>query len=299
MKIGFIGLGRMGYNMVQNLLDHKHSVVAYDINKIPVKKLAKKGARPANSVDELFKQLPKPRVVWIMIPSKFVDSTLQQITPHLRRGDTVIDGGNSFFKDSIRRATLLKKKGIHFLDCGTSGGVSGARDGACMMIGGSKNVFKKVEILFKNMCVKNGYGYMGKSGAGHYVKAVHNAIEYGMMGALAEGFTAIESQENKFGTDLKEVAKVYANGSIIESRLASWIWESFKTPGYLEKIACQVPKGETEDEMKFLEQMNNMPVLREARKMRVRSRSGKVCGKLIAAMRNLFGGHAVIRRIKK
>ena len=294
MKIGMVGLGRMGFNMVENLLDHKHKIVAYDVDKKAIKNISKKGAIPAYSLKEVIDKLPKPHVVWLMIPAKFVDSSLKELIPLLSKGDIVIDGGNSYYKDSIKRYNILKKKGVNFLDCGTSGGISGARNGACMMIGGEKTIFTKVEKLFKDMCVKDGYGYMGKAGAGHFVKGVHNGIEYGMMGALAEGFLAIEKQ--KFGTDLKEVSKVYAHGSIIESRLASWLYESFSTKGFLDKISCEVPKGETEEEMKMLEKLSNMPVLHAARIMRSKSRKGKVCGKLIAAMRNLFGGHKVIKK---
>lgn len=288
MKIGFIGLGRMGENMVLNLMDHKHKIVGYDVNSKVVNKLGKKGMIKASSISDMVSKLNK-RIIWIMVPSKFVDNVLKELIPFLKQGDIVIDGGNSFYKDSMRRSDLLKKKGVNFLDCGTSGGMEGARDGACMMIGGNNKVFSSVEVLFKDMCVKNGYGYMGKSGSGHFVKMVHNGIEYGYMGALAEGFRAIESQ--KFGTDLETVSKVYAHGSIIESKLASWLYDAFRTKDFLKNISCEVPKGETEDEMKMLEKMSNMPVLTAARKMRVNSRKHKVCGKLIAAMRNLFGGH--------
>jgi len=205
-------------------------------------------------------------------------------------------GGNSFFKDSQRRYARLKKKGIGFLDCGTSGGIEGARRGACMMVGGDRAVFKKVEVLFRDMCVKKGYGYMGKTGGGHFVKMVHNGIEYGMMGAINEGMHAVEKHSKKFGTNMKEVAKVYAHGSIIESRLMSWLWDSFEKERYLDNISCEVPKGETEKEMKQLEKMATMKVLKEARKMRVRSREGTVCGDFIAAMRNQFGGHKVKKK---
>jgi len=296
MKIGFIGLGRMGYNMCQNLLEKKHNLVVYDIDESPGTKLAGKGAYAASSVKEVIEKLPKPRVVWIMIPSKFVDASLKEIIPLLSRGDIIIDGGNSFYKDSQRRYKALKKKGLSFIDVGTSGGISGARYGACMMIGGNKTSFKRTEKLYKDMCVKNGYGYMGESGAGHFVKGIHNAIEYGMMSALAEGFLAIEKQQPKLKTDLKTVAKVYAHGSIIESRLSTWLYESFMIPGFLKGISCEVPKGETEEEMKLLGKLSLMPVLHAARMMRVDSRKGKVCGRLIAAMRNLFGGHKVIKK---
>lgn len=297
MKIGFIGLGRMGYNMVLNLLSKKHKIIAYNRTPEKTRKIARRGAKGAFSLNELVGMLPSRKIIWLMIPAgKPVDSTLKKLVPLLRKGDIIIDGGNSFYKDSIKRYDQLKKKGIHFLDCGTSGGISGARHGACMMVGGEKKVFNKVEKLFKDMCVKNGYGYMGNSGAGHFVKMVHNGIEYGMMGAIAEGFLAIEKQIPRFKTNLGEVAKVYSNGSIIEGKLMNWLWDSFKQKGYLNKISCVVPKGETEEEMKLLEKMSDMPVLRQARLMRARSRKHKVCGKIVAALRNQFGGHNVIKK---
>ncbi|MBT5271725.1 decarboxylating 6-phosphogluconate dehydrogenase [Candidatus Woesearchaeota archaeon] len=310
MKIGFIGLGRMGSNMVLNLIEKKNKIVAYNRTFGPVKQMKRKGAIPAYSLEELVKKLPSskttPKVIWIMIKAgKPVDMVIAKLIPLLNKGDIIIDGGNSFYKDSIRRNRLLKKKGIHFLDCGTSGGMEGARNGACMMVGGNKKVFNKIESLFRDMCTKDGYGYMGNAGAGHLVKMVHNGIEYGMMSALAEGFLAIEKHKPKFNTDLKEVSKVYANGSIIAGKLSSWLWKSFKTKGYLDKISCTVPKGETEDEMKELEGLADMPVLHQARLMRVKSRTVKtktgktrknICGKLIAAMRNQFGGHKVIKK---
>jgi len=297
MKIGFIGLGRMGSNMVLNLMEHRHQVVGYNRSLDSTKKLAKKGMIPAFDLKELVNKLPERKVIWLMVPAgKVVDETISRLSPYLKRGDLVIDGGNSFFKESQKRYKKLKGKGIDFLDCGTSGGMEGARRGACMMIGGDRGVFKKVEVLFRDMCVKDGYGYMGKSGAGHFVKMVHNGIEYGMMGAIAEGFLALEKYEKDFGLDLKEISKVYSHGSIIESKLMSWLWDSYREKGYLDEIACEVPKGETEDEMKALDEMAKMPVLREAILMRAKSREQKVCGSLIAAMRNQFGGHKVKKK---
>ena len=287
MKIGFIGLGRMGSNMVLNLKDKEHKVIAY--NRTPKKM---KGVEMAKDLSELASDV---RIFWIMVKAgKAVDSVIKSLMSHLKKGDIVIDGGNSFYKYSIKRASTLKKKGIHFLDCGVSGGISGARHGACMMIGGEKRIFNKVEKLFKDMCVKNGYGYMGKNGSGHFVKGIHNGIEYGMMAALNEGFEAIRGE--KFGTSLKEVAKVYNNGSIIEGKLTNWLYDSFSKPHYLDQISCEVPEGETEKEMKYLEKKYKMPVLKQARLMRVHSRSKSVCGKFISALRNEFGGHKFKRK---
>ncbi|MBW2998161.1 decarboxylating 6-phosphogluconate dehydrogenase [Candidatus Woesearchaeota archaeon] len=296
MKLGFIGLGRMGSNMTLNLLDHKHKVVGFDYDQKVIKKLSKKGMISANGYGDLISKLPKRKIIWLMVPAKVVDIAVSDLYSLLNEGDIVIDGGNSFYKDSIRRYKKFKRKGIHFLDCGTSGGINGARQGACMMVGGDKEVFDKVKILFKDMTVKDGYGYVGKSGSGHFVKAVHNGIEYGFMGALSEGFTLLEKKKG-FDINLSEVSKIYANGSIIESRLTSWLNEAFNKRGFLDKIACEVPKGETEDEMKILEDMSDMPVLKASRKIRVNSRTKEnTCGKYISAMRNLFGGHKVNKK---
>jgi 6-phosphogluconate dehydrogenase len=297
MKIGFIGLGRMGKNMVLNLLSKKHGVVVYNRSPQPIKEMERQGAIGAYNIEEFIKKLPEQKIIWIMISAgKPVDIVISNLLPYLKRGDIIIDGGNSYYKDSIRRNNELKKKGIHLLDCGTSGGIKGARYGACMMIGGNKQVFKKIENIFKDMCVKDGYGYMGKSGAGHFVKMVHNGIEYGMMGAIAEGMEVIRKYNSKFKTNLKDVSKVYAHGSIIAGRLMSWLWNAFQKKSYLESISCEVPKGETEDEMEKLEHLADMPILHQARLMRVRTRKGEVCGRIIAALRNEFGGHKVKKK---
>ena len=175
MKIGFIGLGRMGLNMVFNLKDHKIDVVAYDRNSGHVNEVKKKKIRGANSIKELIEKLPKQKIIWIMITAGSpVDSVIEQLLPCLNKNDIVIDGGNSFYKDSVRRYNYLKGKGINFLDIGTSGGLSGARYGACLTIGGDKEIFKKVEKVCKAISVKDGYAYVGPSGAGHFVKMVHN-----------------------------------------------------------------------------------------------------------------------------
>ncbi|MEA2037356.1 MAG: decarboxylating 6-phosphogluconate dehydrogenase [Nanoarchaeota archaeon] len=294
MRIGFIGLGRMGKNMVLNLLEKKHQVVAYNRSSKKVKSVVRYGAEGAYSINELVSKLPAQKVIWLMIKSgKPVDLLISKILPFLKKGDIIIDGGNSYFKDSIRRYSYLKKKGISSLDCGTSGGMSGARYGACMMIGGDKAVFKKVERLFKDMCVRRGYGYMGNSGAGHFVKMVHNGIEYGMMGAIAEGMDTIRNHNPKFKTSLKKAAEVYANGSIIEGKLMNWLLTGMNSSDF-KAIKGEVPYGETEDEMKKLEGISGMKILRQARLMREGTRKkASYMGKIIATLRNQFGGHAV------
>jgi len=295
MKIGFIGLGRMGGNMVENLLDKKHDIVVYNRSPEKIAHLVKrKGKKPiaSSSVSELIDKLPKQKIIWIMIKSgKPVDDTIKQLIPYLKKGDIIIDGGNSFFKDSQRRFLTLKKLGIHFLDCGVSGGISGARHGACIMVGGNKDVFRQVEPLIRDMCVKDGYGYTGLTGAGHFVKGIHNGIEYGMMGALAEGMSAIAKHEKEFKTDLKEVIKVYNHGSIIQSRLTDWLQKGMNR-NYFSKISGVVPKGETEEEMAKLEKFSYMPILNKSRLMRISTRKKpSLAGKFISVMRNEFGGH--------
>jgi len=292
-EIGFIGLGKMGGNMVLNLIDKKYKVVVYNRSPEATKKLSKKGNVIASyDLQEFMKKTPRPRVIWIMIPAgKHVDIVIQKLLPYLSKGDIIIDGGNSYYENSIKRYKMLKKKDINFLDVGVSGGLEGARHGASLMIGGDRKVFKKTEQLFKDLATRDGYGYMGNAGSGHFVKGIHNGIEYGMMGALNEGFEAIKSEKKKFGTDLKEVAKVYDNGSIIKGRLTHWLWDSFQKPKYLDEISCQIPKGETEKEMKILERKYKMPVLKAARLMRVHTRTKGICGKVVSALRNEFGGH--------
>ncbi len=293
-EIGFIGLGKMGANMVLNLLDKKYRVVVYNRSPESVKKISKSGAIPSYEIEEFVNKIKGKKIIWLMVTAgKPVDDVIDKLLPYLKKGDIIIDGGNSLYDNSIRRHKALKKKGISFLDCGVSGGIEGARKGASMMIGGDKKVFLKLNNLFKDMCVKNGYGYMGVGGAGHFVKGIHNGIEYGMMAALNEGMEAINKESKKFGINLKEVAKVFDNGSIIESRLTHWMFNSMRKPNYLDEISCSVPIGETEKEMKLLDKRFKMPILHQAHLMRLHSRKNAVCGRLISAIRSEFGGHKV------
>jgi len=295
MKIGFVGLGRMGMNMVLNLLEQGHEVVAWNRSYEKVMEVTAKGAEGAETIQDMISMLPERKIVWLMVSSgNTVDEMISEILPELKKGDIIIDGGNSYFKDSQRRYKEITPSGIHYLDCGTSGGMEGARNGACMMVGGEEVVFEEIEELFKVMCVEKGYGYMGKSGAGHFVKMVHNGIEYGMMGAIAEGLQAVDEYKDEFGTDLSDAIKVYSHGSIISSRLVSWLENAWNEDRYLESISGEVPKGETEEEMRNLEGLSNMKILHEAIEMRVKTRDEpSLAGKMIAAMRNQFGGHKV------
>lgn len=299
MKIGFIGLGRMGKNMVLNALDKKLKIVAHNRSPEAVDEVVAAGAIGAYTIDELFNHLKgeKVKVVWLMLTAgSLVDDKIKEIIPYLSKGDLIIDGGNSWYEDSIRRHEMLSKKGLGFLDIGTSGGIGGARHGACMMAGGKPENFKIIEPFVRELCVKNGYAHVGGAGAGHFVKMMHNGIEYGMMAALGEGFEALHKQKGKFNFDLKEIAKVYAHGSIIEGKLASWL-ESGLNRDDFEDISGSVPKGETEDEMEKLEGLADMPVLHTSRMQRVNSRKREsFAGKIVATLRNEFGGHKVEKK---
>jgi len=292
-RIGFIGLGRMGANMVFNLLDHKYEVVVYNRTQEKMAEPVKAGATPASSISELVKLLPEKKVIWLMVNAgEALDAVLAELTPLLKEGDIVVDGGNSYYKDSQRRYENLKKLGISYMDCGTSGGMGGARNGACLMIGGDKESFGYIKNVFHDLAQENAFAYLGNSGAGHFVKMVHNGIEYGMMSALGEGFEAIK--KSPLNIDLLEVSKVYSHGSIVDSKLMTWLSEAYHEDGYLEAISGNVPKGETEEEMKKLLTEADMPSLVNALKVREDSRTTpSYAGKLISAMRNKFGGHKV------
>lgn len=293
MKIGFIGLGRMGSNMVLNLIDNKYSVVVYNRSVDKVRKMERRGAIGSVDYADFFKKLGRGRrLIFIMVTAgKPVGLVLDSIRSFLKQGDIIIDSGNSYYEDSIIRAKKLKRKEIYFLDVGVSGGIEGARRGACMMIGGNKNVYLKGKKLFSDMCVKNGFGYMGKNGAGHFVKGIHNAIEYDILAAFNEGFGVLKKERKLFGLNLKEIAKVYNNGSIIEGRISGWVNDVLSSEKYMDELSCEVPPGGTEKEMGVLERKYGMRILKQARLMRRRSRIGDFCGKLIAGVRNKFGGH--------
>ncbi len=299
MTIGYVGLGKMGFNMVRRLLKKGYEVVVFDKDAPVMKKISRQGAESADSLKSLVSILPVPRLIWLMVPYQVVDSVLKEFTPVLKKGDTVIDGGNSPYKESIRRANELKTKGTNFLDAGVSGGPEGARNGACLMVGGDKKIFKKYEILFKDLSVKNGYSYMGKSGAGHFVKMVHNGIEYGMMQALAEGFAIMKASH--FDLDLAKIADLYNHRSVIESRLIGWLKDAFEKYGEdLNGIPGSVSySGEgkwTVEEAKEL--CIPVPVIEKALNFRIKSQSNPCyTGQMLSALRNLFGGHEV--KLKK
>jgi 6-phosphogluconate dehydrogenase len=295
LRLGYAGLGKMGFNMVELLLEKGYGVVAFDLDEKIVREAAGKGAEPARSLEALAGALKAPRLVWLMVPHGAVDTVLDGLTPHLQKGDTVIDGGNSFFKDSIRRARSLAEKGIDFLDVGVSGGPDGARHGACIMAGGKKESFDRLEGLFRDLTVPEGYGYMGGHGAGHFVKMVHNGIEYGMMQALAEGFTVMK--HSAFDLDLLRVANVYNHGSVITSRLVGWLAKAFEEHGVelrdISGSANQSGEGmwtmETAQELRIPD-----PVIEASVNFRTESqKKPSYTGQVVSALRNQFGHHPV------
>ena len=299
MKMGFIGLGRMGFHMVLNLKDHKIPVVAYNRSLEPVKEIKKHGVEVAFSIKELMKKLSERKIVWIMVTAgKPVDLVIKELLPYLKKGDIVIDGGNSFYKDSIRRCKFLKNKKIHFVDIGTSGGLKGARYGACLTIGGDKNIFKKIELICKAVSAKNGYAYVGSAGAGHFVKMVHNGVEYAWLQAIGEGFELLLKGPYK-NLDFREIAAVWKNGSIIQSRIVEWAEDAFKKDHKLNKIEGIVGGGETggwtvQTAKEFNVDVGSIKLALEERK---KSKKNPVfAGKVVAALRNEFGGHETVKK---
>ncbi|HSI65809.1 MAG TPA: NADP-dependent phosphogluconate dehydrogenase, partial [Planococcus sp. (in: firmicutes)] len=193
MKLAMIGIGKMGYNLALNMMDNGHEVVAHDANREQVDKIAVDGAIGAYTLEEVVQKLDKPRVLMMLVPhGEITENVISTLKPLLDEGDIIIDGGNSNFKESVRLGESLKENGIHFMDCGTSGGISGAREGICTMIGGDPEAFKVIEPVIKSVSVENGYFYTGELGSGHFLKMIHNGIEYGMMQAMAEGFEILE-----------------------------------------------------------------------------------------------------------
>jgi len=295
-ELGFIGLGRMGLNMATLLVEKGYRVVGVDPSEEAKTAAREVGIEVVDSYSNMVDTLPADRLVWVMVPSKFVDSVLDELTPHLDPGDTIIDGGNSFYQDSLRRHQALKEKELLFLDTGTSGGMSGARHGASIMVGGELEVFQKHEHVYQALAATNGYARVGDPGAGHFVKMVHNGIEYGMMGAIAEGVTVLHEHQEQFGIELSEVMKPYEHESIISSKLVSWLREAYDE-GQIELIAGEVPTGETESEMEHITTIGDVKVLQAALEQRKATRDNpSYIGKLIAAMRNQFGGHKVIKK---
>lgn len=298
MKLAILGLGKMGYNLTLNLLSHQHEVVAYDVDSTRAEELSQEGALPAFSVEDAVAKLPTPRVVWLMVPAgEIVDQLVDQLATLLAAGDSVIDGGNSHYKQSLDRYARLQEKGIHFMDAGTSGGMEGARHGACMMIGGDREAFTHIEPMIRDINVENGYLYAGEAGSGHFLKMIHNGIEYGMMQAIGEGFEVLA--KSQYNYDFAEVARVWANGSVIRGWLMDLTERAFRKDANLDEIrGVMHSSGEGKWTLETaLDLQAATPVIAMSLLMRYRSLDEDTFhGKVVAALRNEFGGHAVEKK---
>jgi 6-phosphogluconate dehydrogenase len=298
MKLGLIGLGKMGANMTQRLITHGHDVVVYDLSAAAIESSVKAGATGSSSVSELVSKLEKPRIVWMMVPAgKPVNDTIVMLMPLLEENDIIIDGGNSYYKDTRKRAEELQKLGINYLDAGTSGGIWGLKEGYCIMAGGEKKAFDVCEPVFKALAPDGGYKYIGPSGAGHYVKMIHNGIEYGMMEAYAEGFEIMHA--SGYDIDLGGVAELWNHGSVVRSWLLELLHSALKADNELSGV-----RGYVEDSgegrwtiAEALELNVPAPVITDSLLVRLRSRQEESYGaKILAALRNQFGGHAIRKK---
>ncbi|WKL49528.1 decarboxylating 6-phosphogluconate dehydrogenase [Flavobacterium pectinovorum] len=295
MQVGIIGLGKMGFNLALNLKRNNYDVVAQDVNSDFVSKIGQEGIETAFSVEELCEKLTDRRVIWLMVPAgEIVDAVITSLLPYLSKSDIIIDGGNSNYNDSKRRYAQLKEHGIDFLDCGTSGGTSGALNGACTMIGGDADVFDYVAKVFKDISVENGFLYTGAAGSGHFTKMVHNGIEYGMMQSIAEGFEVFEHSE--FDIDFQKTAKLFNHGSVVRSWLMELTENAFSKDARLDGIkGIMHSSGEGKWTLETALDLGvPTPVIALSIMMRYRSQmSDTFSGKVVAALRNEFGGHAV------
>jgi 6-phosphogluconate dehydrogenase len=295
MELGMIGLGRMGANMAERLVRSGHRVISYDRSAEAIQRVVDKGAAGAHSLADLIKQLTAPRTIWLMVPSGDpVDQTIEQLLPQLARDDVIVDGGNSNYKDSFRRAEKLKPQGIHFVDAGTSGGIWGLQLGYCMMIGGEKEIVDRLEPIFVTLAPQGGYAHVGPNGAGHFVKMIHNGIEYGMLQAYGEGFELL--QASQFDLDLGKIAHLWNQGSVVRSWLLELAESAFAKDPQLASIRGYVAdSGEGRwTVQEAIEREVPAPVLMLSLFARFASRQGdSFSAKVIAALRNEFGGHAV------
>ena len=295
MELGMIGLGRMGANMTERLVLGGHQVITYDRSAEAIQRVVDKGATGAASLADFVKKLSPPRAIWLMVPSGDpVDQTMDQLLPNLTKGDIIVDGGNSNYKDSIQRAEKMKAHGMHFIDAGTSGGIWGLQNGYCMMVGGEKEIVGRLEPIFLTLAPKDGYLHAGPNGAGHFVKMVHNGIEYGMMQAYGEGFELLKASQ--FDLDLAKISHLWNQGSVVRSWLLELCQSAFEKDPKLDSI-----KGYVEDSgegrwtvIEAIERGVSATVLAHSLFARYASRQQDAfSNKVIAALRNEFGGHAV------
>jgi 6-phosphogluconate dehydrogenase len=300
MELGFIGLGKMGMNMVERLRRDNHQIVAFDLDQAKLKEVNSFGASGVATLKELVAKLKPPRGVWVMVPAGDpTESTIKSLAQLLSSGDTVIDGGNSNFHDDVRRARELRANGVNHLDAGTSGGVWGLKVGYCLMIGGERAVYDRFEPIFRTLAPPDGYAYMGGNGAGHYVKMIHNGIEYGLMQAYAEGFECLHKSD--YHLDLPRIAKLWGQGSVVRSWLLELAADALSKDPALERIKGWVADS-GEGRWTVLDAIDKdvaMPVIALSLFTRFRSRvdkgaDGTFSERLLAALRNEFGGHAVV-----
>ncbi len=295
MHIGLVGLGKMGFPLALNIQRNGHELIAYDVNAHIRKQAANEGMSTVSSLNDLVQALPDQKIVWLMVPAgKIIDTILLELKETLKEGDIVIDGGNSFYKDSVARGLDLEKLKIEYLDCGTSGGVSGALNGVCAMIGGKKEVFDLCEPLFRSISVPQGYLYCGKSGSGHFTKMIHNGIEYGMMQSIAEGFEVLHKHDPSM--NLAEVASVWNHGSVVRSWLMELTQQALEKDQNLESIkGIMHSSGEGKWTLETALEMGiATPAIAMSLLMRYRSQeTDTFSGKVVAALRNEFGGHSV------
>lgn len=297
MKIGLIGAGKMGIGLAENLQRHGHKVVILTRSEEKAEAFISEGFEACIDENDMIASLDFPRLIWLMVPSgDAVDDAIDQLLPYLKQGDILLDGGNSNFRDTINRADYLSSKGVYFLDVGTSGGTEGALNGACMMIGGNHEAFKRVEPLIREMTVENGYGYFGTSGAGHYAKMVHNGIEYAMMQSISEGFELLKKSEYAF--DIQKVADVYNHGSIIQGYLMGITAKSLlDTPSVeaLEPVVRSSGEGcwTVQEALRL-----RVPVETIAFSLmrRYASESDGFGAQLLSMMRYQFGGHEAVKK---
>lgn len=297
MQLGIIGLGRMGMNMARRLLQGGHNVIAYNRTPSKTDELVQDGASAAYSLEELVSLLTPPRVVWLMLPAgQAVDDHLALLQEHMSHDDIIIDGGNTYYKDDRRRAEKLGTFGIHYIDAGVSGGIWGLQIGYCTMIGGNRKIFTHIEPILKTLAPPDGYLYCGSTGAGHFVKMVHNGIEYGMMQAYGEGFAILESSPYRESLDFSQVAQLWNQGSVIRSWLLELLESAFAKDPKLEEL-----KGYVDDSgegrwtvEQAIETGVSAPVIALSLFQRFQSRKTDAFeNKVLAALRHEFGGHAV------
>jgi|TARA_Y100000310_G_scaffold284075_1_gene306607 6-phosphogluconate dehydrogenase len=296
MKLGFIGLGRMGFYMVERLLRHKLKVVAYNRSPDKVRQIARKGAVPAFSVDGLIDKLPGKKIIWIMLPAgKVTDNMVKKVLPLLNKGDIIVDGANDFYKNAEKHDKWCKKYGVYFFDCGVSGGVWGLKNGYTLMVGGPKSQFRYIEPFCKALSAKGGYGYFGNVGAGHFVKSVHNIVEYVYLQGIAEGVELLSKFKQPI--DIVKATSVWSPASVINSWLLDLANVALKRPDF-KNISPKIGSVTIEELKKTKESINGYaPAFEIATKIRQDKSKKFILGKrVIAATRREFGGHAVKKK---